>query len=96
MKIYWQKKHAYTRKMEPDWTKSIPNWAICNWFYVIFIADVVVFSILILSVLFMLFAGKGSRVLLGSRLIMYLISAALSLTGALFIYLLCDRSLRPK
>jgi hypothetical protein len=44
----------------------------------------------------MLFLTKGSKVLLGSRLFLYLISAFFSLTGALFIYLLCDRSLQPK
>ncbi len=96
MKIYWQKIHAYTRKMEPDWTKSIPDWAICDWFYVIFLVNMVLFTVLILSVVWMLFATKGAKILLGGRLFMYLISAFFSLTGALFIYLLCDRSLQPK
>ena len=86
----------YGRKMEPDWTKSIPDWVICDWFYIIFIVDVILFSILIFIALWLLFTIKGSKVLLGGRLFMYLITGFFGITTALFYYLLCDRSLNPK
>lgn len=82
--------------MEPDWTKSIPNWVICDWFYVIFLIDIIIFTLLILTVVWMLFTIKGSKVFLGGRLFMYLITALFGITTALFYYLLCDRSLHPK
>jgi hypothetical protein len=82
--------------MEPDWMKSIPNWAICDWFYIIFVADIIIFTMLILTVVWVLFTSKGSKLLLGSRLFLYLISAFFGITTALFYYLLCDRSLNPK
>ena len=82
--------------MEPDWTKSIPNWAICDWFYIIFVIDIIVFTILIMTVVWVLFTSKGSKLLLGGRLFLYLISAFFGLTTALFYYLMCDRSLHPK
>ena len=63
--------------MEPDWTKSIPDWVICDWFYIIFIVDVILFSILIFIALWLLFTIKGSKVLLGGRLFMYLITLLL-------------------
>jgi hypothetical protein len=82
--------------MEPDWTKSIPDWVICDWFYIIFIVDVILFSILIFIALWLLFTIKGSKVLLGGRLFMYLITGFFGITTALFYYLLCHRSLSPK
>ena len=82
--------------MEPNWTKSIPDWVICDWFYFIFIIDIIIFTIMITAVVWLLFSVKGSKVLLGGRLFMYLITAFFGITTALFYYLICDRSLEPK
>jgi hypothetical protein len=60
------------------------------------VVDIIVFTLLILTVVWMLITTKGSKVLLGGRLFMYLITAFFGLTATLFYYLLCDRSLHPK
>jgi hypothetical protein len=82
--------------MEPDWMKSIPDWQVCDWFYLIFIINAVVSTSLILVALWMLFTTPGSKLILGGRLFLYLFSAIFGVTTALFYYLLCDRSLHPK
>ena len=81
--------------MEPDWTKSIPNYAICNWYYVLFCINIVLFAILLLFIGSLVFVKGVSKPHIVGKLFMYTFTGLIAGTNALFFYLMCDRALTP-
>ena len=81
---------------EPHWANQISNSLICNYFYIFFL----IFAIWATLALFggvYIFASR-SRMTFGMLLaliINILLSFGISATTALFLYLICDRALKP-
>ena len=83
-------------KQAPQWTNSISNSMLCNYFYIFF----VIFSVwagLALCTGIWLFASssKMSFGMLIGLLINIILSFGISATSALFLYLICERTLKP-
>lgn len=80
--------------MEPDWTKKIPNWAICDWFFFFFAWNAIVFAILLVAVLYLFSSGQPVfKGVMGLKVFMALIQLIIAGVSTLFFYLLCDRGL---
>jgi hypothetical protein len=81
--------------MEPTWTKQLPSWLVCDWFYAFFMINLILACALLLSVLYLLLASKAPKGIMGFRLFVLLVQLGLATTSTLFFYLICDRSLKP-
>ena len=81
--------------MEPSWTKQIPSWFVCDWFYAFFVIGAIVSAGLLLLIIYMI-AGAGASVKDGGiKIFMLTTQLGIALTTTLFYYIICDRSLRP-
>ena len=83
--------------MEPAWTKTVQNWFICDWFYVMFMLNIVVFT---LSIIFFIVLGFKSKTpfvkgFFTGRGIAQVLMGVFACTTSLFYYLMCDRALKP-
>jgi hypothetical protein len=79
---------------EPEWTKRISNRVVCGYYYLLFLinAIIAVFSVLFLiGVVPFLNLPKGMMI---SNGFMGILVLALAVVNSLFLYLVCDRSLR--
>jgi hypothetical protein len=79
---------------EPEWTKSISSNTVCSFFYVLFLLVAVGAGIVVVSDLAFIFSNgfrRGYMLLLRS-----LLTLAIPLLNALFLYILCARSLLEK
>ena len=74
----------------PAWTNSIPSWLICDWYYALFVLNV---ALLIILSSMLVFSSKNK--LSGGRLNTLVLSILFSSVSTLFLYLMCDRSLKP-
>ena len=74
-----------------DFGDSIPSWFVCDWFFAIFIINVVV--LLILLFVMMKVNKKGMKGLMQGNMPLYVLSGVFAATNTLFYYLVCDRSL---
>ena len=81
--------------MEPTWTKRIPDWAICNWFYTFFVVNVIVMSLLIAALIYTFVTRHGSKMITVPNVFLAFIQLTVAGTNMLFYYLICDRSLKP-
>lgn len=81
--------------MEPDWTKRVPSWVICDWYYMLFIINIAVFVMLILSLVTLAFTNNAPKGFFGIQMFTNFILAVFAGTNSLFYYLLCDRALKP-
>jgi hypothetical protein len=78
--------------MEPEWMKQIPNSNVCYYFYIMFAVVAVFAGLIVLSDVYTLLRGKlGIMALLRS-----VISFVIPVVNALFLYILCSRSLLEK
>jgi hypothetical protein len=79
---------------EPEWMKSITSTTICGYFYILFLLVAVAAGVIVLSDLLYVFnmRGKGGLMLL----LRSMVALALPLVNALFLYILCSRSLLEK
>ena len=80
--------------MEPQWMQSISSTAVCNWFYIFYIANLVVLAIIVIGMLFLAFRSKKGLTV--PNLFFGLISSVVACTNTLFFYIMCDRSLKPQ
>ena len=85
-----------TSSGEPQWANKISNSLICNYFYIFF----VIFAVWAALALFgglMIFASRSKMTfgMLIAVIINVLLSFGISATTALFLYLICDRALKP-
>jgi hypothetical protein len=78
--------------MEPEWMKQIPNSNICYYFYVMFALVAALAGIILLSDAYLLLRGKLSIL----TLLRSIIAFAIPVVNALFLYILCARSLLEK
>lgn len=81
--------------MEPAWTKNIPSWVICQWYYVLFIINVITFIIIIIAIIVIPTMKGIPKGIMTGHMLLYIISATFASTNALFYYLMCDRALKP-
>jgi hypothetical protein len=81
--------------MEPEWTKSIPSWAVCNWFYAFFFVNIVVFIAAVAGTLLLLGVKGMPKAIIVSKMITYVLLGVMGATNALFYYIICDRALNP-
>lgn len=79
-----------SKNKEADWTKSISNETICQYFYVIFFIIAVFVGIILLGDIYLIYKNPriGFSVLLRS-----LPTLALAVTNGLFMYIMCARAL---
>jgi hypothetical protein len=81
--------------MEPSWTKSIPSWLVCDWFYAFFIIGAIVSAGLLIMIIYLMASAGVSVKDGGIKVFMLTMQLAISLTTTLFYYIICHRSLRP-
>lgn len=79
-----------TSSSEPEWTKGIPTETICQYFYVLFFIVAVYAGIVLLVDVYLVV--KAPRLGWGTTL-RTLPVLAIAVANALFLYLLCARSL---
>jgi hypothetical protein len=80
---------------EPEWTKKIPSWLICDWFFLLFSMNAVILVLLLLSIIYMTVSSTLPKNMRATTLFMLVTQLLVSGTGTLFYYLICDRSLKP-
>jgi hypothetical protein len=80
---------------EPKWTKAISNRAICDWFYIFYLANVIIICLVIGVGLYALITKGHSKVFTSSNVFFALLHLIVSGTNMLFFFLICDRSLKP-
>lgn len=73
--------------------QGIADSTVCNWFYIFYIVNLVVFAILVLGIVIVAFSTKKG--LTPSNLFFGLISSVVACTNTLFFYIMCDRALNP-
>jgi uncharacterized membrane protein len=81
--------------MEPQWTKQISSETVCNFFYVFFVTYAVIAVISLIGVIGVFTFLKVPKGQVGAMGIQGLIGLALATTQMLFLYLICDRALKP-
>lgn len=79
----------------PQWTDKIPDSVICNYFYVFFIIFAVWAALSLLGGVWIFATTKMSFSLLIGIIFNILLSFGISATSALFLYLICERALKP-
>ena len=81
--------------MEPKWTEKIPSSVICNYFYVFFLVFAVWAALSLLGGVWVFATTKMGFGMLIAVLFNILLSFGISATSALFLYLICERALKP-
>ena len=79
----------------PQWTDKIPSTVVCNYFYVFFIIFDVYAAISLLGGVYIFATSKMSVGILIGVIFNILLSFGISATSALFLYLICERALKP-
>ena len=79
----------------PQWTDKIPSTVVCNYFYVFFIIFAVWAAISLLGGVWIFATTKMSFGMLIGVIFNILLSFGISATSALFLYLICERALKP-
>ena len=79
----------------PEWTNNIPSSVICNYYYVFFVIFAVWAAISLIGGVWIFATTKMSLGMLVGFLFNILLSFGISTTSSLFLYLMCDRALRP-
>jgi uncharacterized membrane protein len=85
-----------SENFEPKWMKNIPNWALCNWFYAFFLANLIVATLIIFSLAYLLITRSALKYLTPATISLAILQLFVAGTNALFYYLICDRSLKPE
>jgi len=79
----------------PKWTDMISNNVLCGYFYVFFIIFSVWAGLTLLGGIWIFTTSKMSVGMLFAVLFNIVISFGVSMTSALFLYLICERALKP-
>lgn len=79
----------------PQWTDKISNTVVCNYFYVFFVVFAVWAAISLLGGVWIFATTKMSFGMLIGVIFNILLSFGISATSALFLYLICERALKP-
>ena len=81
--------------MEPQWTKQISSDVVCNFFYVFFVIYAIIAVISLIGLIGVFSFLKVPKANLGVAGFQAVIALALATTQMLFLYLICDRALKP-
>ncbi len=81
--------------MEPQWTKQISSEIVCNFFYVFFVVYAVIAVVALVGLIGVFSFLKVPKAQLGVAGLQGLIALAIGTTQMLFLYLICDRALKP-
>lgn len=81
--------------MEPQWTKQISSEVVCNFFYVFFVVYAVIAVVSLVGLVGVFTFLKVPKGQVGVAGLQGLIALALATTQMLFLYLICDRALKP-
>ena len=85
--------------MEDSWMQGIASTTVCGWFYFLFVWQSIMAAFAILGVFGVAFMGgklglsKGMRL---SQMAVLVVSAGIAVASALFMYILCERSIINK
>lgn len=79
---------------EPNWMKSISNNSICFYFYIVFLLVAAGAGVVLLTDLVIVFTSGGRKGLM--LLFRSMLMLAVPLVNAMFLYILCSRSLLEK
>ena len=79
----------------PQWTEKISDNVLCNYFYVFFIIFAVFAAISLIGGVWIMASSKVSFGVLVGLVFNVLLSFGISATSALFLYLICERALKP-
>jgi len=78
-----------------QWTDKISNTFVCNYFYMFFIVFAVWAAISVLGGVWIYATTKMNFGMLVGILFNIILSFGISATSALFLYLICERALKP-
>jgi hypothetical protein len=81
---------------KPRWTDKIPNSVVCNFFYLFFIIYSVLAGLSLLGGIILFTTTKMPFGTLMANLFNTVLVFGISITMALFLYLICDRALKPE
>lgn len=79
----------------PHWTDRISNATLCNFFYVFFIIFAIWGVIGLIGGIWIFATSTMSTRMLVAFLFNLILTSGISITAALFHYLVCDRALNP-
>ena len=79
----------------PQWTDSIANSTLCDYFYIFFVIFSVWASLSFLAGIWVFSSSKMTLGMLVAVVVNILLSFGISATSALFLYLICERALKP-
>ena len=80
-------------KMEPEWTKQIPSSAVCNFYYIFYVVYAVAAVFVVIATVGILLTVKMPKGMMFATGLQSLFAFGLAAVNALFLYLICDRSL---
>jgi len=80
--------------IEPDWMKSIPSSSICQYFFVIFALVAGMAALVVVQDILVIVSTRGKKG--WGFLLRAMIAFILPVVNALFLYILCSRSLLEK
>jgi hypothetical protein len=80
---------------DKQWTDTIANSTLCNYFYVFFIVFTVWAALSLVGGIVLFSASKLSFAALLVGMFSIILSFGISATAALFLYLICERALKP-
>lgn len=81
----------YNYSSEPAWMQKIDNSSLCNWFYAIYMIQVIMLLTVIFGITYA--AVNMPKLLTNSNMFLVLVHSVILTTNALFLYLICNRSL---
>jgi hypothetical protein len=73
--------------------QAIAGSTVCNWFYIFYVVNLIVFVILVVGMVLLAFRTKKGLTL--PNIFFGLISSVVACTNTLFFYIMCERSLKP-
>ena len=79
----------------PQWTDKIPSVVVCNYFYVFFMIFAVWAAISLIGGVWIFATTKLSLGMLIAFVFNIILSFGISMTSSLFLYLICERALKP-
>lgn len=80
--------------MEPNWTRSISNETVCNFFYIFFVVYAIFAAVSLVGFVSLFFMKLPKNIIVANGFVT-LVTMGLATTMALFNYLVCDRALKP-
>jgi len=79
-----------------QWTDKIPSSVVCNFFYVFFIIYSLLAALSLVGGIVIFTTTKMTLGALLANMFSVILSFGISITLALFLYLICERALKPE